>query len=264
MSGKLIIHGLEQAVAGGRIDILLDYEKVGAVDKRETVELPITQNCQLTLKCGINPLKGKADIQDGMRTEIQCKYNRLTGAIQAQVLSVTPYQAEQDIHADEHTEEQLICKLDGGGKDILYVYGDHVVIRHRGALNALSTGIKGDKTIYYNDITSVQYKKPGLVAGYIQFSIPGGNESKGGVLSAISDENTIPIKSDSAIMKQAEEVMAFLNRKIREAKTGGATASTVVQQLSSADELKKFKELLDMGVITQEEFDAKKKQLLGL
>ena len=34
--------------------------------------------------------------------------------------------------------------------------------------------------------------------------------------------------------------------------------------ISSADELKKFKELLDMGVITQEEFDAKKKQLLGL
>ncbi len=34
--------------------------------------------------------------------------------------------------------------------------------------------------------------------------------------------------------------------------------------VSSADELKKFKELLDMGVITQEEFDQKKRQLLGL
>lgn len=33
---------------------------------------------------------------------------------------------------------------------------------------------------------------------------------------------------------------------------------------TSADELKKFKELLDMGVITQEEFDVKKKQLLNL
>ena len=33
---------------------------------------------------------------------------------------------------------------------------------------------------------------------------------------------------------------------------------------SSADELKKYKDLLDNGVITQEEFDAKKKQLLGL
>jgi hypothetical protein len=34
--------------------------------------------------------------------------------------------------------------------------------------------------------------------------------------------------------------------------------------ISAADELKKFKELLDMDIITQEEFEAKKKQLLGL
>lgn len=34
--------------------------------------------------------------------------------------------------------------------------------------------------------------------------------------------------------------------------------------ISSADELKKYKELLDMGAISQEEFDSKKKQILGL
>lgn len=34
--------------------------------------------------------------------------------------------------------------------------------------------------------------------------------------------------------------------------------------ISPADELKKFKELLDIGVISQDEFDEKKKQLLGL
>ncbi len=32
---------------------------------------------------------------------------------------------------------------------------------------------------------------------------------------------------------------------------------------SVADELKKFKELLDAGVLTQEEFDRKKKELIG-
>ncbi|MCH5184575.1 MAG: SHOCT domain-containing protein [Oscillospiraceae bacterium] len=32
----------------------------------------------------------------------------------------------------------------------------------------------------------------------------------------------------------------------------------------NADELKKYKELPDGGIITQEEFDAKKKQLSGL
>ncbi len=46
-------------------------------------------------------------------------------------------------------------------------------------------------------------------------------------------------------------------------------ATTVSQQAPSpekdeTDQLKKFKELLDSGIITQEEFDAKKKQLLGL
>ena len=33
---------------------------------------------------------------------------------------------------------------------------------------------------------------------------------------------------------------------------------------SQADELKKYKELLDNGVISQEEFNVKKKQLLDL
>ena len=42
-----------------------------------------------------------------------------------------------------------------------------------------------------------------------------------------------------------------------------ATSSNAfAQEVSSADEIRKFKELLDMGVISQEEFDAKKKQLL--
>lgn len=41
-------------------------------------------------------------------------------------------------------------------------------------------------------------------------------------------------------------------------------APVVRTQTGTADELKKYKDLLDKGVITQEEFDAKKKQLLGL
>ena len=46
--------------------------------------------------------------------------------------------------------------------------------------------------------------------------------------------------------------------------TPPATSNVTTSSMSNADELKKFKELLDMGAITQEEFDAKKKQLLGL
>ena len=38
----------------------------------------------------------------------------------------------------------------------------------------------------------------------------------------------------------------------------------VTEKPGNIEEIKKYKELLDMGAITQEEFDAKKKQLLGL
>ena len=41
-------------------------------------------------------------------------------------------------------------------------------------------------------------------------------------------------------------------------------AQTPSPTISAADELIKFKDLLDSGIITQEEFDAKKKQILGL
>lgn len=41
-------------------------------------------------------------------------------------------------------------------------------------------------------------------------------------------------------------------------------SSSASNGLSAADEIKKYKELLDMGAITQDEFDQKKNQLLGI
>lgn len=153
-----------------------------------------------------------------------------------------------------------IYKLDGGVGDILLVYEDRIVIQHKGVLNAFAMGLKGDKTLYYSDITSVQYKKPGWTAGYVQFSLPGGRENTGGVFGATQDENTITINAKVANL--AEEIVDFINKKLREIKTGNQ--NRMQQPLSPAEELKKFKELLDMGVISQEEFDAKKKQILGI
>ena len=50
---------------------------------------------------------------------------------------------------------------------------------------------------------------------------------------------------------------------LRQDKVVSATIKPEIPQ-SNADELKKYKDLLDSGIITQDEFDAKKKQLLGL
>lgn len=51
---------------------------------------------------------------------------------------------------------------------------------------------------------------------------------------------------------------------VRQTEDRAAQKPTAAVQQSDADELAKFKKLLDDGIITQEEFDAKKRQILGL
>jgi len=148
----------------------------------------------------------------------------------------------------------------------LKAYEDYaVIIRQPNLLDAMTTGIRGDKTIYYSDITAIQYKKPvGLFAGYIQFSIAGGREGTRGTNEASFDENSIvvPIGDDYAIA--SEKIVDYMQERLRAVKSG--KGNTVVNNVavSSADEILKYKQLLDTGIISQEEFDAKKKQLLGL
>ncbi len=75
-------------------------------------------------------------------------------------------------------------------------------------------------------------------------------------------ENSFTFDTSVQTNEFMAEVANYIKNKVAEYKRG--KGQNVVNQVSAADELKKFKELLDMGVITQEEFEAKKKQLLGI
>lgn len=65
-------------------------------------------------------------------------------------------------------------------------------------------------------------------------------------------------------LKDASEAEAESRQAIPAKEPAPAAQAPSVPFMSAADELIKLKELLDMGIVTQEEFDAKKKQLLGL
>ena len=67
------------------------------------------------------------------------------------------------------------------------------------------------------------------------------------------------------LIKNRDEMYETMSKLIIERQSEKAAVKTVVNtETSAADELKKYKELLDGDVISQEEFDQKKKQLLGL
>lgn len=69
------------------------------------------------------------------------------------------------------------------------------------------------------------------------------------------------------LINNRDEIHSLISKLIMERQKEEKTKTKIVTQQpnsTNADELKKYKELLDSGTITQEEFDAKKKQLLGL
>ena len=72
--------------------------------------------------------------------------------------------------------------------------------------------------------------------------------------------NTSSAKLNFDFIPSGKEIVDVINNFIQKRMNNG----NITVAVSNADELKKYKELFDAGVITQEEFDAKKKQLLGL
>lgn len=145
----------------------------------------------------------------------------------------------------------LVYDFLGSSFDELKVYEDRIVIEHPSIARVLARGSSvAAKTIYYSDLTAVEFKKCGWTVGYIKFSVLG---------DARTDENTVTI-SYSKENEIAEKMVSYIQKKIKEAKQPKTAAAST----SAADEILKLKNLLDMGIITQKEFDIKKKQLLGL
>lgn len=66
------------------------------------------------------------------------------------------------------------------------------------------------------------------------------------------------------LVKNRDEIKQAIMDKVTALAERAEQNLNVVMNNTSAEDIKKFKELLDSGVITQEEFEAKKKQLLGL
>lgn len=132
---------------------------------------------------------------------------------------------------------------------------DTGVIIKRGIKGFLLGGgmLRGDKTIPYSSIVAVQLKKAGLTAGYIQLTLAGGSEAKAGLFQSTRDENTVNFFSGSN--EQFMECKQLIESRI---------GTSATHRNSGLDDLEKLAELKEKGVITKEEFEKKKKQLLGI
>ena len=152
-------------------------------------------------------------------------------------------------------EEVLLAFISNGVKDRRnqYVLGGAmaVALTSQKLIYAQRRPAMGDfvKTVSYDNINDIS-SKIGWIFGEIVI------DSLKECMKFSVDRTGV----DGIRNKALELIEQYRSRK-------NATPKVVPQsvvQIGAADEVKKFKELLDLGVISQEEFDAKKKQLLGL
>lgn len=148
------------------------------------------------------------------------------------------------------------------GKTTVTLDGNFLRIKRKGMLNLANHGLDGEKSLNISNITGVQLKDAGTFTnGYIQFLISGSKESKGGILAATKDENTIMFGKKEQPL--ADEIKKYVEDILANKSTGN---TTIIQEskVDPTEEIRKFKALADEGIISEEEFQQKKQQLLNI
>ncbi|MBG9785254.1 SHOCT domain-containing protein [Shouchella lehensis] len=147
----------------------------------------------------------------------------------------------------------------------LEVTRDKITILYNGFLHS---GGRGQKTIQIKEINSISLSKNTFVSGKIQLHYNGFQDRRNGILASAANELSITNINEYNRFLQAKELIERIKHYHDSYNETGYDnsynqyAEPVHTPRSTADELREFKSLLDEGIITEEEFEQKKAQLL--
>lgn len=121
-----------------------------------------------------------------------------------------------------------------------------LVITDQRLLFGADGGFSASKTVYLSDIDAIDSSSVGSITGSVLRV-----QSRSTVFAIDGNKKIL-----STFQSKLEEAVYMARHR--------TSSTTIIQSNSPADEIKKYKELLDIGAITEDEFTAKKKQLLGI
>ena len=118
-----------------------------------------------------------------------------------------------------------------------------VIIRNPSAL-----GMRQKLEYYqYDQIVDVKLER-GALSAALEINVPGSFEDA---------------RIDAVPKDQAEQILRFMADGVKKAKQAGTSPQVVQQATSTADELAKFASLKEQGIISEEEFQKMKQDLLS-
>lgn len=240
-----------------KIDVLLDTELIAKLGPNETHQTSVTPGRHVVQVKGGGAFTGAKHIilaSPSSEIEVVVSYGAFGGLKIEEFFSG---ESDSTVHDGQPGEPAFIFE---GLQDWLEVYSDYLTITPKGALGLLNKGLKGTKDIPYASITAVQLREAtSFLNGFIQFSILGGNESRGGLRSAHQDENTVMFAraAENTKVKKIKEYVDLATRRLREPKPVAKAADGI------ACELQRLVTLKEQGVLTDEEFQQAKRKLIS-
>lgn len=153
-----------------------------------------------------------------------------------------------------------------GAQRILTVFDDHILLEQVQNFRSFLTNdfFNGDKELYYCDMISCQFKEgTSMILGYLQFEVPGVTNRDN-----FRGENSFTFYNKSnELMRQVYEYVRDQIRACKTQRNNPAPSPAPANEATSSspyDELLKLKQLLDAGVLTEEEFQEAKRKILKL
>lgn len=152
---------------------------------------------------------------------------------------------------------EIVLEVNGRSGSV-ELYENRLIIKQKlSKLKRMLTS--GDKEIFLDSITNVNFKSANSMTwGFIQFETTQNAKklSKGSLMFSPTDEYSINFSRKQ--QPEFEQLKSEINR-LRDGVKPQATIPN-----TDIGELEKLANLKEKGIITQEEFDQKKKQILGL
>ena len=220
----------------------------------------LCMDCESAYKKVTNGADNYPDTQDGVKAVIAGKDTSFTRSkyIEKTVEDVKRFFGDSLHKSIEAGIPDLLQSMEKDEEITFGFLGAHCTIANReqclGYIVLLT-----NKKLYYSGISSIaHFPRTGSIDLTTIQAVTSGKNGALGYVNFDAMQNTWHFST-----AQEAAVREALDTAIRTAKEAGKQPDSQ-NPVSVADELKKFKELLDLNIITQEEFDAKKKQLLGL
>jgi len=152
----------------------------------------------------------------------------------------------------------ILMRAEGISANLLLL-DDRVRIQRREEKTFPHQGFRGNRDILFSQIASIRLKKATTMgSGFIQFLLSGRNES--GNHDAARDENTVMFRGAHQV--EFDGIKAAIEMKMTTART--MVARPQPRAASYVEELEQLASLRNRGIITEDEFAAKKRQILGI